>query len=125
MSQFIVNFNDPVDKETPKMTPPPSPTAILRLPSPLVIPDVVSEEQLVELPEGFAKPNILSNIPRIPLAIIDIMKNSKISKMMKNRILNMKEINSKQLQDIDKFKEVIILLEKKTPLKKCVKMIYS
>ena len=44
---------------------------------------------------------------------------------MKNRIIGAKEITYKELQEVDKVREVVALLEKKVPLKKAVKQIYN
>tara|TARA_R110000822_G_scaffold2761_6_gene12805 strand:+ start:1401 stop:1859 length:459 start_codon:yes stop_codon:yes gene_type:complete len=69
--------------------------------------------------------DVISNIPKIPKEVINAMKNSTITKIMKNKIISMKDITYLQLQDTEKFKEVIKLLEKKVPLKKSILKVYN
>tara|TARA_R110001599_G_scaffold257750_1_gene458064 strand:+ start:347 stop:826 length:480 start_codon:yes stop_codon:yes gene_type:complete len=153
---YVCVFDKPVDKEVPNLsTFTPSTLSPSLSPLPTLndecsiscendgcpcIADTIEKtvekvKQLVELPEGFSKPlkgsyeEVVSNIPRVPGIVLDILKEAlkskQISKVMFNKIISMKVITYKQLQDKEKVQEVLLLLGKKVPLKKCVSRIYD
>ena len=82
---------------------------------------------VVNLPKGFSIPSI--QIPRLPIKSFNFLKEAtaskRISKVMFNKIISMKAITYNQLEDLEKIKEVLTLLDKKIPLKKCVIRVYA
>ena len=76
----------------------------------------------VESEEEYKDPVPSLKIPHIPVKVLEILKDSSLSKVMKNKVMDLPE---HYLEDIEKVEELVELLQKKTTFKKSIAKVYD